>query len=647
MTTKNKTDIEAIRHSLAHILASAVGQLYPGTKFGIGPAIENGFYYDFDFSQIKIVNPKSETLNSKQISNPKTQNLSEKDLPKIEAKMRQLIKQGIVFKKKSILKEEAKKIFAEQPYKLELMNEIPEAEITIYECGSFADLCKGPHVNNTSEIPADAFKLTKTAGAYWRGSEKNQMLTRIYGVVFETKKELENYLKMMEEAERRDHKKLGERLDLFSFHPESPGSAFWHPKGMIIWNELEKFGKSLRGKYNSEEIQTPQLAKKALWETSGHWDHYKESIFYFDVEKETYCLKPMDCPFNIKIYQTKIRSYKDLPIRYSEIGRVMRNEKSGELYGLFRVRTITQDDAHIFATKDQIEKEISTLLKMVKEYYKSFKIKPEFFLSTRPDDFIGEIPTWNEAENNLKNALKKEKITYGLKEKDGAFYGPKIDIEIKDALGRSWQLATIQLDFQLPQRFNVEYIDKDGSKKNPVMIHAAIFGSFERFIGILLEHTDGNLPLWLSPVQVEIITISDAQKNAVSIHLEKWPDDNYSAWFDKGLNERWVRLIAVREEVLKRLEEKRQAGSIGSSLEARVILASSDQSSRDILRENKEILRYLFIVSQVELKETPEDQIYIEKAKGLKCQRCWNYSEEVGRDRAHPTLCERCVKTIK
>ena len=499
-TKKQELKIETIRHSLSHILAYAVLELFPGTKIGTGPAIENGFYYDFQFSG----------------------QLSDKDLPKIENKIKNILKTNLVFKKDLLEKEAANKLFQEQSYKLELIKELPEEKVTIYKSGKFIDLCKGPHINNTSEISPDSFKLTKVAGAYWRGSEKNKMLTRIYGVAFENKKKLEDYLKMMEEAEKRDHKKLGERLDLFSFHPESPGSAFWHPKGMIIWNELEKLGKGLRKKYGSEEIQTPQLAKKILWEKSGHWDHYQDSMFYFDVEKETYCLKPMDCPFNIKIYQTKIRSYKDLPIRYTETGRVMRNEKSGELYGLFRVRAITQDDAHIFVMEEQIEKEISSLLKMVKEYYKVFKIKPEFFLSTRPDDFMGEISTWNKAENNLKNALKKEKIEYGTKEKDGAFYGPKIDINIKDAIGRSWQLATIQLDFQLPQRFNVEYIDKDGSRKHPVMIHAAIFGSYERFIGIFLEHTEGNLPLWLSPVQVEIINISDSHKKYAKLVYEEF-----------------------------------------------------------------------------------------------------------------------------
>lgn len=499
--------IETIRHSLAHILAYAVQDLWPATKFGIGPAIENGFYYDFDFPF-----PISET-----------------DLSKIEKKMRELLRQNITFERKEITKDKADILFKNQPYKLELIKDTENGSLYVYRSGEFTDLCKGPHVNSTKDIPADGFKLTKLAGAYWRGSEKNKMLTRIYGLAFATKKELDDYLKLQEEAGKRDHKKIGEKLDLFSFHSEAPGMAFWHPKGMIIWNELEKFGKNLRKKYGSKEIQTPQLAKKILWDTSGHWEHYKDNMFYFDVEKETYCLKPMDCPFNIKIYQTKPRSYKELPIRYTEIGRVMRNEKSGELNGLFRVRAITQDDAHIFAAKDQVEKEISTLLKMVKEYYRAFKIKPEFFFSTRPDDFMGEIPIWDKAEENLKNALKKEKIIYGVKEKDGAFYGPKIDINIKDAIGRSWQLATIQLDFQLPQRFNLEYTNEKGDREKPVMIHAAIFGSFERFIGILIEHLNGDLPLWLSPIQVEIINIGKSQSKYAKDILRQLEEINIRA----------------------------------------------------------------------------------------------------------------------
>lgn len=484
--------LETLRHSTAHILAAAVLEMFPEAKLGIGPAVENGFYYDFEL--------------------PRT--LIPEDLPLLEDKMKAIIKAGHAFERAEISIEEALEKFKElnQIYKLELIDDLHKAgneKVSIYKSGHLVDLCAGPHVASTKEINPKALALTKISGAYWKGDADNKQLQRIYGVVFETKEELATYKTQQAEAAKRDHKKLGRELDLFSFHAEAPGSAFWHPKGMIIWNELEKFGKALRKKYGSQEIQTPQLAKNTLWKTSGHWDHYKDDMFSFNVDEETYCLKPMDCPFNIKIYQTQQRSYKELPIRYTEIGRVMRNEKSGELNGLLRVRAITQDDAHIFAMESQVKEEIISLLKMVKEYYAVFAIEPQFFLSTRPEDFMGEIATWDTAEADLKDALKAEDISYGLKEKDGAFYGPKIDININDALGRSWQLATIQLDFQLPQRFKLEYVDSDGKKKTPVMIHAAIFGSLERFIGIFLEHTGGNLPLWLAPTQVTIIPVSE------------------------------------------------------------------------------------------------------------------------------------------
>jgi threonyl-tRNA synthetase len=490
----NKIDI--LRHSTAHVLATAVLEMFPEAKFGIGPAIEGGFYYDFDL--------------------PRT--LIPEDLEILEEKMKKIIKANYPFERSEIGIENAIEHFSKlkQNYKVELIKDLKAESyklkannVTIYKTNGFVDLCTGPHLDSTGEINADAVKLTKISGAYWKGDEKNKQLQRIYGVVFETKKELEEYLKNMEEAGERDHKKLGKVLDLFSFHPEAPGSAFWHPKGMIIWNELEKLGKSLRAKYGYDEIQTPILAKCGLWKTSGHWEHYKESMFSFDVEKETYCIKPMDCPFNILIYKEQQRSYKDLPIRYSEIGRVMRNEKSGELNGLLRVRHITQDDSHVFLTKEQVEKEIIILIKMAKEYYNCFGIEPRFYLSTRPEDYMGEIRDWDEAEKDLKAALKHEKVKYEVKEKDGAFYGPKIDIDIKDALGRSWQLATIQLDFQLPKRFDTHYIDSDGKKKTPVLIHAAIFGAFERFIGIITEHFAGAFPVWLSPVQVAIIPVSE------------------------------------------------------------------------------------------------------------------------------------------
>lgn len=513
MSNKKSIDKkEILRHSTAHILAAAVLEMFPEAKFGTGPATEEGFYYDFDL--------------------PRT--LIPEDLPLLEEKMREIIKANHPFEKQEISAKNATEHFqkAGQNYKVEIIKDLQSEgneNITIYKTGNFIDLCSGPHIDSTGEINSQAFKLTKISGAYWRADENNKQMQRIYGVVFSDKKELKQYLAQKEEAEKRDHKKLGKEFDLFSFHPEAPGSAFWHPNGMIIWNELEGFGKNLRKKYGFKEIQTPILAKNTLWKKSGHWDHYKDSMFYFDVEKETYCLKPMDCPFNIKIYQTAMRSYRDLPIRYTEIGRILRNEKSGELNGLFRVRHLTQDDSHIFSEKNQIKKEIESLLKMTQEYYGVFGIKPEFFLSTRPEDFMGEIKDWDEAEKSLEDALKEEKVQYEIKEKDGAFYGPKIDIDIKDALGRRWQLATIQLDFQLPQRFELEYINNEGKKEVPVMIHAAVFGSFERFIGIITEHFAGAFPLWLSPVQVEIIPVSEKFKDYANEVFEKLSIDNVRA----------------------------------------------------------------------------------------------------------------------
>ncbi|MDI6778267.1 MAG: threonine--tRNA ligase [Patescibacteria group bacterium] len=512
---KKSPRIEIVRHSLSHVLAAAVYEMFPDAKFGIGPAVENGFYYDFDL--------------------PRT--LIPEDLEIIGEKMRRIIKENHKFERANISIEEALKDFkkAKQPYRVELINDIKKEargkndkkkslgymlQVTCYRIGGFVDLCSGPHLESTGEINPASMKLAKISGAYWKGDEKNKMLQRIYGVAFASEKELKNYLAMMEEARMRDHKKLGRELNLFSFHAESPGSAFWHPKGMTIWNELEQFGKGLRKKYGFQEIQTPILAKNTLWKKSGHWDHFKENMFSVKADNETYCLKPMDCPFNILIYKEQTRSYRELPIRYTEIGRITRNEKSGELNGLLRVRYLTQDDSHIFCLPDQVEKEIASLIRMVKEYYPSFEIEPRFFLSTRPDDFMGKKSEWDKAEKNLANALKKEKIKYEVKEKDGAFYGPKIDIDIKDALGRKWQLATIQLDFQMPQRFSLDYIDASGKKAVPAMIHAAVFGSFERFIGILTEHFAGAFPLWLSPIQVEVIPVSDKfQKYGDKINL--------------------------------------------------------------------------------------------------------------------------------
>ena len=499
------SNIENIRHSLSHVLAMAVLELFPEAKLGIGPAVENGFYYDFDLPR----------------------NLAPADISKLEQKMREIINKDLPFEQSDIDKTEAKKLFKNQLYKIELIKDIPGEEVSIYTLGkrsldsqttlprddssavNFTDLCAGPHLDSTKELKEIGWKLDKIAGAYWRGSEKNKMLQRIYGLAFENKEGLNRYIEMTVEAEKRDHKKIGRDLDLFSFHPEAPGCPFWHKKGMILWNTLEQLGKDIRKKYGYIEIKTPLLAKNSLWITSGHWDHYKESMFSFDVDGETYCLKPMDCPFNIKIFQTGQRSYKELPIRYTEIGRVYRKEKSGELNGLLRVSEITQDDSHIFLREDQIKTEVGNLIEMVKEFYGKLGLIPDFFFSTRPDDFIGEISVWDKAEADLKESLDAKNIKYGTKEKDGAFYGPKIDVSAKDALGRSWQVATIQLDFQLPGRFKCEYIDEEGKCKTPVMIHAAVFGSFERMIGILTEHYAGAFPAWLAPVQVIVLPIAE------------------------------------------------------------------------------------------------------------------------------------------
>lgn len=498
-----KNNLETMRHSCEHVLTMAMMRLWSGRiKAAMGPSTEEGFYFDFD-SDIKF---------------------SEDNFSKIEKEMAKIIKEDLPIIKDEMSVKEARKFFSSNTYKgneykHEWIDEIEgrKEKVSVYHIGkkgqdmpeTFVDICSGPHMSSTGKI--GAFKLLSVAGAYWHGDEKNKMLQRIYGTCFESQEDLEKYLVQAEEAKKRDHKKIGAELDLFSFHSESPGAAFWHPKGMIIWNLLEGLGKSIRTKYGYKEIQTPILAKQILWKTSGHWDHYKDSMFYFTLDKNDYCIKPMDCPFNIKIYQTKPRSYKELPVRYTEIGRIMRNEKSGELNGLFRARHITQDDSHIFLSEEQVETEIGILIKMAKEYYRVFGITPEFYLSTRPDDYMGDLASWKKAEKALENALKHEKVEYTIKEGDGAFYGPKIDIDIKDALGRPWQLATIQLDFQLPQKFALEYIDQKGNKEMPVMIHAAIFGSLERFIGIITEHYAGAFPLWLTPVQVKILTISEKQ----------------------------------------------------------------------------------------------------------------------------------------
>lgn len=479
-------------HSSAHLMAEAVEALFPGTKFGIGPSIDEGFYYDIDLGDYT---------------------LSPDDLVKIEQVMYEIAKKNTPYVREEKSWEDAVSYFGQKndPYKLELLEEFKGQQISLYQHGNFTDLCAGPHIPSTGRIKA--IKLLSVAGAYWRGSEKNKMLQRIYGISFPTQKELDEYVFRIEEAKRRDHRKLGKELDLFVFHDVAPGAPFWLPKGMIIFRELEKFLRFELDNYGYQEISTPILVKKELWEQSGHWEHYKENMFYFDNEEMTFSLKPMNCPESTYVFRHRIRSYRDLPLRYSEIGRLHRNEISGALGGMFRVRQITMDDAHIYCRPDQILDEINSLIELVNRFYSVFGLKPEYNLSTKPDGAMGDAKLWEEAEDGLKKALESNSIKYVLKPKDGAFYGPKIDVQIKDAIGREWQIATIQLDFvMLPERFELEYIAEDGSRKRPVAIHRAIFGSFERFMGIITEHFAGSFPTWLSPIQVVVLPITDAQK---------------------------------------------------------------------------------------------------------------------------------------
>jgi len=488
-------EIENIRHSLSHLMAQIVQELYPGTKFGIGPTIENGFYYDFDlpveaFGKSRIITPE--------------------DLAKIEEKMKNLIRKNIKFEKKSVSSKEAKKIFQSQPYKLELIEELAEKKITIYQSGDFLDLCKGPHVKSTKEINPDSFKLTKIAGAYWRGDEKNPMLTRIYGVAFETERELDNYFKVIEEAEKRDHRILGQKLELFlSDEQVGAGLPLWMPKGAILRKIIEDYLREELYREGYQWIVSPHIGNLNLWKTSGHWELYRENMYSpIKIDNEEYILKPMNCPFHVKIFQSKIRSYRDLPIKYAEFGTVYRYERSGTLHGLTRVRGFTQDDAHIWCTPKQLNQEVIKLLKHGLEILKAFGFKEYvIYLSTRPEKYAGTAKGWEKATNSLKYVLNRLKLKYQIDPGGGVFYGPKIDIKIKDSLGREWQCTTIQVDFNLTERFNINYINKRGKKERPYMIHRALIGSMERFCGVLIEHYAGAFPLWLAPEQIWLIPI--------------------------------------------------------------------------------------------------------------------------------------------
>ncbi len=507
ITNKSPEYAEVLRHSTAHVLAQAVKATFPTAKCWVGPATKDGFYYDFDF--------KTPITNE--------------DLAVLEDEMNKIIKANFEIVRKEVSKSEAIKLMksAGEPYKVELIEAIPGNEkITTYTQGDYTEVCRGPHIKSTGMIKA--FKLTKISGAYLKGDSKNKMLTRIYGVVFDKKSEMEEYFKNLEEAMKRDHRKLGKELELFFFDETAPGMAYWLPKGFTMLNTLINYWRELHKKKGYYEFSAPQLNSSALWKTSGHWDHYKEDMFVLtDSDGNEQALKPMNCPNSIRIFESKTRSYKDLPLRLNDVDVIHRNEKSGQLNGLFRVRMFRQDDSHNFVSKEQIGSEIKNILKIADEIYKVFNLPYKLTLSTRPNDFMGEIETWNQAESELKEVLNEisGEGNYRINEGDGAFYGPKIDIKMQDCLGREWQMGTIQVDFQLPQRFNLSYIDKDGSKQMPIMIHRAILGSFERFIGIITEHFAGAFPTWLSPIQVKVISVSEKSAEYATSVSEKLEDN--------------------------------------------------------------------------------------------------------------------------
>ncbi len=488
VTLKDKEGMEVYRHTCAHVLAQAIKNVYPTCNLAIGPVIENGFYYDIDFNT------------------PITQ----EDFAKIESEMNTIIKAKTPIERFELPREEAIKLMTKykEKYKVELINDLPEdSVISFYKLGSFTDLCRGPHLPHTGKIKA--FKLVSIAGAYWRGNEKNKMLTRIYGVAFAKKEEMDAYFQMLEEAKKRDHIKLGKELKLFALLNEGKGFPFFLPNGMVLKNTLVDFWRELHSKEDYVEIQTPIILTRNLWENSGHWDHYKDNMYTTKIDGEDCAVKPMNCPGGMLVYKLTPHSYKDLPLRVAEMGLVHRHEKSGQLHGLFRVRCFTQDDAHIFMLPEQITDEIKGVVRLTDKIYKQFGFKYKVELSTRPENSMGSEEDWNTATEALRAALEEMNIDYEVNEGDGAFYGPKIDFHLEDSIGRTWQCGTIQLDFQMPQRFELEYVGEDGQKHRPIMIHRAIFGSIERFIGILIEHFAGKFPVWLAPMQVKILPITD------------------------------------------------------------------------------------------------------------------------------------------
>ena len=489
LTAKDEKGLAALRHSASHVMAQAVKRLYPGAKLAIGPSVADGFYYDIDFEEP----------------------IAAEDLEKIEAEMKKIVKEALPIERFTLPRAEALAFVREkeEPYKVELIEDLPEgAEISFYRQGEFTDLCAGPHLRSTKDV-GKAYKLTSLAGAYWRGNEHNKMLTRIYATAFAKKDELEAYLTMIEEAKKRDHRKLGRELGLFMMHEAGPGFPFFLPKGMVLKNTLLDFWREIHKKAGYVEISTPIILNRNLWETSGHWDHYKNNMYTTVIDEQDFAVKPMNCPGGMLVYASEPRSYRDLPLRAGEIGLVHRHEKSGQLHGLMRVRCFNQDDAHIFMMPEQIKDEIKGVVKLIDQVYSLFGFEYHVELSTRPEDSMGSDEDWEMATEGLRSALDEMGLNYTVNEGDGAFYGPKIDFHLVDAIGRTWQCGTIQLDFQMPQRFELEYIGADGEKHRPIMIHRVVFGSIERFIGILIEHFAGAFPTWLAPVQVKVLPISE------------------------------------------------------------------------------------------------------------------------------------------
>lgn len=516
MEVEGAEALHALRHTASHIMAQAIKHLYggadgKGVQLAIGPAIDTGFYYDIDTEK----------------------KITDDDLTDIEREMKNIVKQNLKLERSTLSRADALKKFADEgeTYKIELIEALPEdAEISLFTQGDFTDLCAGPHVQSTGKVKA--FKLMSIAGAYWRGDEHNKMLQRIYGTAFETKDELKAYLHMLEEAARRDHRKLGKELDLFSLHDEGPGFPFFHPNGMIIQNELLNYWREVHRRYGYQEIKTPIILNRKLWETSGHWDHYKENMYFTKIDEEDYAVKPMNCPGSMLVYNTHVHSYRDLPLRLAELGLVHRHEKSGVLHGLFRVRNFTQDDAHIYMTPAQVEVEIQKTIDLFDEVYKTFGLTYKAELSTRPENSMGDDATWELATDALRKALEHRGLEFIVNEGDGAFYGPKIDFHLKDSIGRTWQCGTIQLDMLLPEKFDLNYIGEDGEKHRPIMVHRVVYGSIERFIGILIENYAGAFPVWFAPLQIKLLPITDAHVDYANELNKKFFALNFRAEVD-------------------------------------------------------------------------------------------------------------------